>query len=93
MLDSVLLRSLPVMHPEQLAVLGNPDEHGSHFGSQTGDHSLLAYSEFAYLRDHNQVFSQMFAADSNLPELDVTIGGSSHNGLKETARIRLVSGP
>ncbi len=35
-LDSVLLRSLPVRHPEQLAVLSNPDEHGSHFGSQTG---------------------------------------------------------
>jgi predicted permease len=91
-LDSVLLRSLPVTHPEQLAVLTNPDEHGTHFGSQTGDRSLLAYSEFEYLRDHNQVFLQMFAADSNLPELEVTIGGSSHYGQKETARVRLVSG-
>src|ERR1700676_4400182 len=91
-LDSVLLRSLPVPYPQQLAVLTNPDEHGTSFGSQTGDRTLLAYSEFEYLRDHNQVFSQMFAADSNLPELDVTIGGSSHYGLKETARIRLVSG-
>src|ERR1700674_913234 len=85
-LDSVMLRSLPVPHPEQLAVLTDPDEHGSHFGSQTGGRSLLAYSEFEYLRDHNQVFSQMFAADSNLPELEVTIGGSSHYGQKETAR-------
>jgi len=42
-LDSVLLRSLPVPHPEQLAVLTDPDEHGSHFGSQTGGRSLLAY--------------------------------------------------
>jgi hypothetical protein len=91
-LDSVLLRSLPVTHPEELAVLTNPDEHGTHFGSQTGDRSLLAYSEFEYLRDHNQVFSQMFAVDSELPELEVTIGGSSHYGQKETARIRLVSG-
>jgi len=91
-LDSVLLRSLPVTHPEELAVLTNPDEHGTHFGSQTGDRSLLAYSEFEYLRDHNQVFSQMFAADSALPELEVTIGGSSHYGQKETVRIRLVSG-
>ena len=91
-LDSVLLRSLPVIHPEQLAVLTNPDEHGTHFGSQTGDRSLLAYSEFDYLRDHNQVFSRMFAADSNLPDLEVTIGGSSHYGQKETARVRLVSG-
>lgn len=91
-LDSVLLRSLPVPHPEQLAVLTSPDEHGTHFGSQTGERSLLTYSEFEYLRDHNQVFSQMFAADSNLPELEVTIGGSSHYGQKETARIGVVSG-
>jgi predicted permease len=91
-LDSVLLRSLPVTHPEQLAVLTNPDEHDIDFGSQTGNRSLLAYSEFEYLRDNNQVFSQMFAADSNLPELEVTIGGSSHYGQKETARVRLVSG-
>src|ERR1700674_2823935 len=70
-LDSVLLRSLPVSHPEQLAVLTDPDEHGTHFGSQTGDRSLLAYSEFEYLRDHNQAFSKIFAADSNLPELEV----------------------
>ncbi len=91
-LDSVLLRSLPVAHPEELAVLTNPDEHGTHFGSQTGDRSLLAYSEFEYLRDQNQVFSKMFAADSTLQELEVTVGGSSHYGQKETARVRLVSG-
>ncbi len=91
-LDSVLLRSLPVPHPQQLAVLTDPDEHGTHFGSQTGGRSLLAYSEFEYLRDHNQVFSQMFAADSNLPELEVSIAGSSHYGQKETARVRLASG-
>ena len=91
-LDSVLLRSLPVPHPKDLAVLTDPDDHGAHFGSQTGGRSLLAYSEFAYLRDHNQVFSQMFAADSNLPELEVTIGGSSYYAQKETARVRLASG-
>jgi predicted permease len=91
-LDSVLLRSLPVPHPKDLAVLTDPDEHGTHFGSQTGGRSLLAYSEFEYLRDHNQVFSEMFAADSNLPELEVTIAASSHYGQKETARVRLASG-
>jgi predicted permease len=91
-LDSVLLRSLPVTRPDQLAVLTDPDEHGTHFGSQTGARSLLAYSEFEYLRDHEQVFSQMFAVDSTLPELEVTVGGSSQSGQKETARVRLVSG-
>ncbi len=93
-LDSVLLRSLPVAHAEELAVLTDPDAHGANFGSESGDRSLLAYSEFEYLRDHNEVFSGLFAADSQLPELEVTTADSSagHNGEKETARIRLVSG-
>ncbi len=93
-LDSVLLRSLPVPHPEQLVVLTNPDEHGAHFGSQSGERSMLAYSEFEYLRDHNQVFSHMFAADSSLPDADATISWSPTGATpaKETVSVRLVSG-
>jgi len=93
-LDSVLLRSLPVSHPEQLVVLSDPDEHGSSFGSEGGDRSLLAYSEFEYFRDHNEVFSHIFAADSSLPELEVTIPNSSSSTevQRESARVRLVSG-
>src|ERR1700730_10049436 len=92
-LDSVLLRSLPVPHPEELVTLTDPDEHGSSFGSEGGDRSLLAYSEFAYFRDHNEVFSEIFAADSSLPQLEVTIPDSSSNtgAQKESARVRLVS--
>jgi predicted permease len=93
-LDSVLLRSLPVAHPEQLAVLTDPDFHGGNFGSQTGDRSALAYSEFEYLRDHNDVLSGIFAADSQLPDVEVTIGDSSlgAGADNETARVKLVSG-
>jgi predicted permease len=93
-LDSVLLRSLPVAHPEQLVTLSDPDEHGSSFGSEGGDRGLLAYSEFEYFRDHNEVFSEIFAADSQLPELEITIPNSSSStgAQKESARIRLVSG-
>ncbi|HYT20696.1 MAG TPA: ABC transporter permease, partial [Candidatus Polarisedimenticolia bacterium] len=92
-LDSVLLRPLPVPHPEQLVTLSDPDEHGSSFGSEDGDRSLLAYSEFEYFRDHNEVFSEIFAADSQLPELEITIPNSSSStgAQKESARIRLVS--
>lgn len=93
-LDSVLLRSLPVSHPEQLVTLSDPNEHGSSFGSEGGDRSLLAYSEFEYFRDHNEVFSEIFAADSQLPQLEVTLPDSSSktDAQKESARIRLVSG-
>src|SRR6266851_956636 len=93
-LDSVLLRSLPVAHPEELAVLTDPDAHGGMFGGQGGERSLLAYSEFQYLRDHNEVFSQIFAADSQLPDVDAIIGNASSRSQArtETARVRLVSG-
>jgi predicted permease len=93
-LDSVLLRKLPVVHSEQLAILTDPDSHGQNFGSEGGDRSLLAYSEFEYLRDHNEVFSSIFASDSNLPDVRATLGGFL-NGVaneEESLRIRLVSG-
>jgi predicted permease len=95
-LDSVLLRSLPVSHPEELAFLTDPDAHGSEFGGEGGERSLLAYSEFQYLRDHNEVFSKIFASDSQLPDVEITIGnsssGASTGAQKETARVRLVTG-
>jgi len=103
-LDSVLLRSLPVTNPKQMVQLTNPDTHGMSNGSESGDRDLLAYSEFEYLRDHNEVFSGIFAADSSLAELPVTIASayapassgdaasSSSPTLRDTARIRLVSG-
>ena len=34
-LNSVLLRPLPVAHPEELAALTDPDSHGSEFGDET----------------------------------------------------------
>ncbi len=93
-LDSVLLRKLPVVHSEQLVLLADPDSHGQSFGSESGDRSLLAYSEFEYLRDHNEVFSSVFAADSSLPEVRATLGGSptGQASQEESLRVRLVSG-
>jgi len=93
-LDSVLLRTLPVAHPEQLVLLTDPDSHGSSFGSEGGDRTLLAYSEFQYLRDHNEVFPSIFASDSQIAKTPVTFGRSSSGAVstEETVRTRLVSG-
>jgi predicted permease len=98
-LDSVLLRKLPVANPQQLVVLTDPDAHGMSNGAEGNDRTLLAYSEFEYLRDHNNVFSGIFAADSSLPQLQVTIpqAGDSANAtagaaIQDSTRIRLVSG-
>ncbi len=93
-LDSVLLRTLPVAHPEQLVLLTDPDAHGSSFGSEGGDRSLLAYSEFEYLRDHNEVFSSIFASDSELTKRPAAFQRSSGGAARaeETVRVRLASG-
>jgi len=93
-LDAVLLRLLPVKAPQQLVVLTDPDAHGRIYGQEGGDRSLLGFSEFEYLRDHNDVYSGVFAADSEAPKLDVSIGSFSGNLVAEpeTARVQLVSG-
>jgi predicted permease len=93
-LDCVLLRELPVPNPRELSVLTDPDSHGSTFGSQGGERSQLAYSEFQYLRDHNEVFSHIFAADSQINAVDVTIGTASASAQahSELVRSHLVSG-
>ena len=94
-LDAVLLRSLPVASPQQLVVLTDPDAHGRWYGAEAGNRSLLGFTEFEYLRDHNDVFSGIVAADSEAPKLDVSIG-SPTSALAaeepETARVQLVSG-
>jgi predicted permease len=98
-LDSVLLRTLPVANPQQLVVLTDPNAHGMSNGSESGDRQLLAYSEFEYLRDHNDAFSGIFAADSSLPVLPVTIPNALDSAnpatsapIEDSARFRLVSG-
>ena len=88
MLNSVLLRSLPVAHPEELAVLTDPDFHGGSFGSQTGERSALAYSEFEYLRDRNDVRCDILAADGQLPDIELTIGDSSIGAGAENETLR-----
>ena len=42
-LDSVLLRLLPVKAPEQLVVLTEPDMHGRIYGQEGGDRTLLGF--------------------------------------------------
>ena len=81
-LDTVLLRTLPVPNPRELVVLTDPDAHGTSNGSESNNRSLLAYSEFEFLRDHNEVFSGIFAADSALAELQVTIPNATSSPSK-----------
>src|SRR5581483_1958435 len=56
LLDQVLLRMLPVKHPEQLVLL---TKRGSNYGSNWGMNSM-SFPMYKDFRDNNQVFSGMF---------------------------------
>jgi predicted permease len=56
LLDQVVLRLLPVSHPEQLVIVR---ETGNHFANSYGANTI-SWPMFEDLRDNNQVFSGMF---------------------------------
>src|SRR5580698_5258715 len=56
LLDQVVLRLLPVRHPEQLVIVR---ETGNHYGNSYGPNTI-SWPMFEDLRDNNQVFSGMF---------------------------------
>src|SRR5207245_2319756 len=91
-LNAVMLRALPVKDPEQLVFLSNPDRHGVNGGQETGTRFLFAFHEFEWLRDHNQVFSEVFAVQSALSTQPVFLEGLDQNAEAERARISAVSG-
>src|ERR1700747_419829 len=53
-INSVLLNTLPVNHPEQLVLLTNPDEQGRAIGFNDGVRDLLTYPEFQDIAQHNR---------------------------------------
>jgi predicted permease len=56
LLDQVVLRLLPVNHPERLVIVR---ETGNHYGNSYGANTI-SWPMFEDLRDNNQVFSGMF---------------------------------
>ena len=82
LIDTVLLRSLPVRDPEQLVVFALNPEKPSPFTS---------YPDYRYLRDHNQSFSGVIAHSGNLP---VSLAIPAEGGLAapEMATVTQVSG-
>jgi hypothetical protein len=56
LLDQVVLRLLPVRHPEQLVIVR---ETGNHYGTSYGANTI-SWPMFEDLRDNNHVFSGMF---------------------------------
>src|SRR5580692_10855720 len=88
LIDTVLLKMLPVKDPQQLVALTNPTDGGTSIGTSTGERSILSTREFEALRDRTQSFSGMFAAQSDLDKTNASFDGKA----PEELRTRLVSG-
>jgi len=90
LINAVMLRILPVSHPEQLVLLTDPGSSGVDVETTESDvRDLLAYAEFTELRDRTQVFSGLFAAESDPRPIDVY---SADQHQLHRARLQLVSG-
>ncbi len=85
--NSALLKVLPVRKPNELVMLTDPNASMVLGGMLRGERSLLGYEEFAYLRDHLKTMSGLCASQLSLERLPVRITGGS----QESARGRLVS--
>ncbi len=83
-INAVMLRALPVQHPEQLIAVGDPARVHS-WGTGTPRIDVFSYPLYREVRDHNDVFSSLLAS-SNLGNLQIAIEGGP-----ETARGRLVT--
>ena len=87
LIDTVLLKMLPVKDPQQLVVLTDPTESGVSTGTSTGERGILSTREFEALRDRTRAFSGVFAAQSGFDRNNVSINGQA----PEELHTRLVS--
>lgn len=90
LIDALLLRQLPVDHPEELVILSGPGSAGTSIGSQSGTRDLFSYPEFVHLHDQSQVFAGMFASESSITRLSVAVDGAAE--ANDQLLCRLVTG-
>jgi len=87
LLNSVLLKKLPVREPEKLVMLTDPADSGVSIGSNTGERGLLSYPEFEDLKHDASLFNGLCAVES-----DPQRGIAHIDGGSEEISSKLVSG-
>lgn len=93
-INSVLLSTLPVKNPQQLAFLTDPSAAGMSVGQQSGDRDQLTYHEYLAIRDRNTVFSSVLAIESQTTPLPVSVGSTAGEAEQDgpQATINMTSG-
>lgn len=74
LVNAVLLRRLPVPHPEQLVLMGNPDYNGAGSGTMDGEVEALTYAQYELLRDQSHSFTGLAAFGTFRPEVRLDLG-------------------
>jgi len=88
LIDSVMLKMLPVKDPQQLVALTDPSSSGTSIGMSSGERNLLSTREFEALASGTQSFSGLIAIESNGGRRNLRINGQA----PEEATSKLVSG-
>ena len=89
-LNALLLRPLPVPHPDQLVTIGDPDSVGSSWHGSP-EYKYVSYPVYQDVRDRNHVLTGLYASGQlNSPDVIVREPGST--GAIEHPVLRAVSG-
>ena len=89
-MNTILLRNLPVREPGRLAVFGDGLNEGVANGNFPRSADLFSYLQYEQLRDHNQVFQGLCAFNSTSTGVSVKLNGAG--GSAQQAQAELVSG-
>ena len=75
LLNSVLMRTLPVPNPQELVILTDPRRAGSQSGMEDGERSLLTYPEFRQLQEQNSTFASLMASRAASSAIEARVAG------------------
>jgi MacB-like periplasmic core domain len=91
--DAVLLKSLPVANPQELALFSDDPSQGTYSGRvMSGLWFLFTYHGYEFFRDHNESFRDICAFESNRHTIRIRPLDSSSPARAELARGKVVSG-
>ena len=94
LVNAVMLRPLPVSHPEELVLFSNVTGEGTSTEDPpgTGLWKRFSYASYQYFRNHNQSFQDITAIRSGESRLSVRKTGSQAGEAAQRASAHLVSG-
>jgi predicted permease len=89
-IDALMLRELPVAHPEQLVTIGDPAAVGSSWNGSP-EFRYVSLPVYLDVRDHNTTLSGLYAS-GEAGGLDLALPGAASDAVADHPRGRFVTG-